>query len=235
MFLRNFLSVAVALTLASPISACNPPVTRDLDPNASYPRNLPGPDVYPDLETVGYKINHFSLFTNNYTGMMDFYTRVLGMRVIFNFEASAKYNITYLGHSHGGKNNTGWQPTAELNRQKNNIEGLLELIHRADLPEPVVPSTEKLSTFAHFGLVVPDMEAAQRRLEANGANILKRVGDVPTKSYPILSVYGALNMTTEDSDELMVALGVVGAKYFLLVTDPDGNFIEIQPEDLPQL
>ncbi|RKK91637.1 hypothetical protein BFJ70_g17802 [Fusarium oxysporum] len=37
------------------------------------------------------------------------------------------YSITYLAHAHGSENGTGSQTALELNCEKNNAQGLLEI------------------------------------------------------------------------------------------------------------
>ncbi|KAH7161193.1 hypothetical protein EDB81DRAFT_784037 [Dactylonectria macrodidyma] len=203
---------------------------------AKYPYPEMGSDAPADPETTGYFINHFSLNVMNLTASVDFYSQVFGLRKIFTLHVSEHYSITYMGHSHGGKNGTGYQTVDELNREKNNSEGLLELVS-LDIPGNELPaSTKKANTFGHIGMTVPDIEATQRRLEAySGVEIIKGFNedmklpsDIATSSSLSPEAVALL-----DPAELAFIMAVLSPalKGLIFVEDPDGNMIEIQPAE----
>ncbi|KAF4974807.1 hypothetical protein FZEAL_8331 [Fusarium zealandicum] len=205
-----------------------------------YPYPELGTDTPADFATTGYFINHLCINVKNLTASVDFYSAAFGLRKIFTFHISPHYSITYMGHSHGGKNGTGYQTVAELNREKNNAEGLIELVH-VDVPVNSIDSSgQRPNTFAHIGMVVPDMEATQTRLDSiPDINILKRLGDRIEMQGEIA---GATSLTAEavsqlGAKELELISAVLGPSNepLIFVADPDGNIIEIQPQEGAEL
>ncbi|KAJ4247795.1 hypothetical protein NW762_013004 [Fusarium torreyae] len=202
-----------------------------------YPYPELGSDEPADWATLGYNINHFSLNIKNLTASVEFYSNVFGLRKLFTLQVSKTYSITYIGHSHGGKNGTGYQTAAELNREKNNAQGLIELIH-VDVPNNHIEGTYKRpSTFGHIGLVVPDAQKVQERLDTMPhVQVLKKYGE-PLESFD--SVVGpALGLSPEvvaqlDQEERDSILGGMGPSLvpLIYVVDPDDNFIEIQSQE----
>ena len=117
------------------------------------------------------------------------------MRHIFTYHATPYFKIAYVGHIAGGYNGSGYQTPLELNRQKNNMKGLLEFVYiapDATDPPPDIPlaSTRKSNTFSHVGLVVPDIQATQKRLKDANVTILKEFGAVPSNTGPLPNAYG---------------------------------------------
>lgn len=195
-----------------------------------------GSDTPADPATTGYFINHFSLNVHNLTASIDFYSHVLGLRHIFTVRATEHLSIAYLGHTHGGRNGTGYQTTQELAREKNNAQGLVEMIH-LDVPRrDIVSPSEQTNGVGHIGVVVPDVEAAQRRLDTmGGVSIIKRVGeDTPTTGPLAVSqgfsrdVYAQIGR--EEQKVIEATLNEINRR-FIYVQDPDGNILEIQPQD----
>ncbi|OAA63995.1 Glyoxalase/bleomycin resistance protein/dioxygenase [Cordyceps fumosorosea ARSEF 2679] len=197
-----------------------------------------GSDAPSDPATTGYFLNHVSLNVRNLSASIAFYTAALGMRHVFTVRASPRLSIAYLGHAQGGRNGTGYQSTAELLRDKNNAQGLLEMLW-LDVPRrDVVSPSERANGVGHLGVVVPDVEAAQRRLEGvlgGGARMLKRVGeDTPTTGPLAVSqgfapeVYAQLPEAERRGIEAV--LNEINRR-FIYVQDPDGNILEIQPQD----
>ncbi|KAF7546058.1 hypothetical protein G7Z17_g8702 [Cylindrodendrum hubeiense] len=227
-------ALLVASNFISPSLGC----IRSVPTNgtSSYPFPEIGDDTPSDPGTNGYFINHLCLNVMNLTASMDFYTEIFGLRHILTLHVSEHYSITYMGHSHGGKNGTGYQTASELNREKNNSEGLLELVH-LDVPNnDLTSSTRVANTFGHIGMVVPDIAATQARLDAYpGIEIIKRTNDdlmVPS------DIATATSLSPEKIAQLSPAerefiLGVLTPfnKPLIFVNDPDGNLIEIQPQE----
>lgn len=197
-----------------------------------------GPDKPSDPTTRGYFLNHFSLNVHNLTASITFYTTLLGMRHIFTVHATPHLSIAYLGHAHGGRNGTGYQSTAELNRDKNNAQGLVEMIH-LDVPRrDIVSPSEQTNGVGHIGVVVPDVEAAQSRLDAMGVDavkVLKRVGEDTPRFGPLAIAQGFspgvyAQIGAEERVVIEKALDEINRR-FIYVQDPDGNILEIQPQE----
>ena len=206
--------------------------------DAGFPKVEKGSDDPADYATTGYVLNHFALNVKNMTRSLEWYRDVLGLRLIFNFRATEKLSIAYMAHSHGGKNGTGYQTVSEMNRLKNNMEGLLELIHYDDPDADLVASTVKANTFSHYGLIVPDVPAAQARFEKLGVNILKKAGVGGDLQGPIAEAYGLGSVFEKDpaeAEKIEKALLATGGQDFVIITDPDGNMIEVQSLYAPQL
>lgn len=220
------LSIAVQWT-----TACEP------DPSAGDGIFTIGTDGPAPPETLGYFINHVGLLTNNLPDMEHFYGDILGMRHLFHVQLTAEFSITYLGHSQGGRNGTGYQTGAELNLAKNNLAGLLELVQFNVTDDTLVASTKRTNTFGHVGLIVPDIAKAQDYLESKGVEILKRVGDpINTFVGPANNAFGIgeyAGLHHAAKQRLMDAQGIIGLPLLLMVTDPDGNLVEIQQQEQP--
>lgn len=194
-----------------------------------------GPDTPADPSTTGYSLNHLSLNVRNLTASIAFYTTTLGLRHVFTVAASQHLSIAYLGHAHGGHNGTGYQTTAEIAREKNNAQGLLELIHIDVAERGIVSPGEHTNGVGHIGVVVPDVEAAQKRLEGLGAKILKGVGeDTPRDGHVAVAQgfsEGVLAQIEEGERKVIEKTLDEINRRFIYVEDPDGNILEIQPQD----
>jgi lactoylglutathione lyase len=143
----------------------------------TYPWPELGDDKPSPPATTGYFINHLALNVRNATRSIDWYNRAFGLRLLFTFHVSEHLTISYMAHAAGGKNGTGYQTAEEMNRDKNNRQGLLEMIS-LDIPNWDMPAGIKVpNTFSHIGMVVPNITETQKRLEAMGANILKGSGE----------------------------------------------------------
>lgn len=235
----NLKSIITASALAVahfalPTLACDPRSTNDTE--GSLPATTWGPDTPADPATLGYFINHFSLNVHNLTASIDFYTSVFGLRHIFTMQATEVMYIAYLGHAQGGRNGTGYQTTEEIFREKNNAAGLIELIY-LDVPEKDMPaSSEKANTFGHIGVVVPDVEVAQARLEELGTvEILKKIGDHVPGTGKLAEANGLSKLVWDqlnekertDIEQFVTTMNT----RFVFVADPDGNVVEIQRQE----
>ncbi|CAH0042697.1 unnamed protein product [Clonostachys rhizophaga] len=230
-------TLLVASHMASLTTACSPSTLSIRNDNSTGPPITWGPDTPSDPATAGYFLNHFSINVKNLTATLDFYSRAFGLRHIFTVQASEHLSIAYMGHSQGGRNGTGYQTTAELNRDKNNAAGLVEMIY-FDIPDKshLQASSVRTNTFGHMGVIVPDVEAAQARLEAlPGVRILKRFG-APTESEGEVAIANGFppealaQVSAEERATIAAVLSVINER-FLYVADPDGNIIEVQPQD----
>jgi lactoylglutathione lyase len=239
-------SLYLIVQLLSVAQSCAPPSlppSNTTGPAAPFPTVVIGGNAYADLATTGFVLNHFCLNVNNLNASIEFYTKVFGMRLIFTFWATEKMSISYLAHSHGGKNGTAYQTVSELNQNKNNMEGLLELIYYDYDCTDEHPSTIELdNTFSHLGMVVPDIHAAQKRFEEFGVPVLRGAGETATEEFEkkLASAYGLGKAWDDNKEEVIDLLNVIlasvpGINDFVFVTDPDGNLIEVQPQELPQI
>jgi lactoylglutathione lyase len=218
----------LAAHLFAPVFACDMSMA-DISDNStsSSPQMVIGPEGS-DPDTTGYNINHFALNVRNLTRSLEFYTQVFGMRHMFTLAMSEHYSITYMAHSSGGKNGTGYQTTQELIRNQHNSQGLLELLH-LNVPGNDVPSsTETPNTFFHVGMIVPDIEATQARLERFGVPIYKKIGERFPAEGP-LNKAAALDPAALDPKEYEGLLEFITQlnSRVVFAPDPDGNVLEI--------
>ncbi|OQE45904.1 hypothetical protein PENCOP_c001G08290 [Penicillium coprophilum] len=231
MYLRNLCSIVYLLAI-KPAQACNP-VRRDTNVQNPFTIGTDGPA--PEA-TRGFALNHIGLLTINLSAMKHFYGTILGMRTIFDAQVTPEYTVTYMGYAQGGRNGTGFQTGAEMTAAKNNMYGLLELVQFNVSDDRLVASTERTNTFGHVGLVVPDVVEAQTYLEALGVRVLKRVGQAvedftgPVPNSMGIGEFAGLHLAAKRA--LVKAQGLIGFEMFLMVTDPDGNVVEIQQQDL---
>ncbi|KAM0217443.1 hypothetical protein ACHAQD_007422 [Fusarium lateritium] len=204
-----------------------------------YPYPVLGTDEASDISTTGYFVNHLAITTNNLTASIEFYSNVLGFRKLFTLQLSKTYSLTYLGHAQGGRNRTGYQTALEMNREKNNAQGLIEICY-VDVPVKNIESaSQRANTFGHVGFVVPDTKALQERLDTMPhINVIKKFGE-PFVNLDIDSVFGpavglsrsvVAQLSLEEREAIVKGFGhsVVPLIY---LTDPDGNFIELQPPE----
>lgn len=198
-----------------------------------------GPDTPSAPETTGYFVNHLSLNVVNLTASMEFYTSVFGMRHVFTYRATEHLSFTYLSHSQGGRNGSAYQTTAEILRLKNNNAGHIELMHldvpRSDTPVDKPgpkPESKRGNKMNHIGIIVPDLEAAQKRLEEFGVTIHKKIGEaVPEDGYLGDKYWlgdAAENLSDEEFEEIREGMRLFNW-WTVFASDPDGNLLEILP------
>ncbi|OAQ97257.1 hypothetical protein LLEC1_04949 [Akanthomyces lecanii] len=109
----------------------------------------------------------------------------------------------------------------------------LDVPHR-DIASP----SERTNGVGHVGVVVPDVEAAQARLDALGSSavrVLKRVGEDTPKTGPLAVSQGfSEDVYAQVPPEEKRAIEAVlneNNRRFIYAQDPDGNILEIQPQD----
>jgi lactoylglutathione lyase len=196
-----------------------------------------GSDAPSDPATTGFFMNHLSLNVDNVTRSIEFYSQNFGFRHLFTYNLSPHVSFTYMSHSQGGRNGSSYQTVEEMIRQKNNNAGHLEFVH-LDIEKEAIPgSPERVSTINHIGIIVPDLEATQARLEANGVCIYKKIGaPMPTEGY--LSSKYDFGDATNLSDEEFAAVQAIMTQFnsqTIFASDPDGNLLEILPLNEPDL
>jgi lactoylglutathione lyase len=142
--------------------------------------NIPGVQATPDAATKGYVFNHTMLRVRDPKVTLDFYTRVLGMRLIRKVDfAEWKFSLYFLAYLPNGE--TVPTDNVENARFTNSREGVLELTHNWGTEEkPETPyhngNTEPRG-FGHICVTVPDIKAACERFESLGVNFQKRLGE----------------------------------------------------------
>jgi lactoylglutathione lyase len=199
-----------------------------------YPIALPGDDEPADPATLGYFSNHLCINARNATESIRWYKEAFGLRLIFRLQVSEHFSISYMGHAQGGRNSTGYQTSAEMNREKNNMGGLLE-ITSLDYPNWDLPAGIKVpNTFSHIGMVVPNITETQARLDAMNASIFKRSGDPFDLNGPFSDATGFTQagdaISQEEIDAIQAVLQPVNTP-LLFVADPDGTIIEVQNQE----
>ncbi|CAI6329179.1 unnamed protein product [Periconia digitata] len=237
MFGSSLKSISIFLLLQT-AQCCAPNDARqagnDTNSTPEHPYVVRGDDSPADLQTTGYYVNHFSLNVNNLTRSIDFYTRVFGMRFMFTYHLTPHLSFTYVTHSQGGRNGTGYQTNGELIREKNNNGGAIEFVHftppnKKDIEGPKVRAT----TLSHVGMVVPDPKATQERLKQQGVPIYKGVGeDMPTEG-PFASPFylgDATNLSPDDFAAIQAGMTKLNFQN-IFAEDPDGNLLEIIPRE----
>ncbi|KAF4456767.1 hypothetical protein F53441_1203 [Fusarium austroafricanum] len=177
--------------------------------------------------------------TRNLTASVDFYSRVLGFRKIFTLQLSKAYSITYLSHQSGGLNRSAYQTTLEMNREKNNAQGLLEIYYVDTSTKNIESASEYPNTFGHIGMVVPDTKGVQERLDTMpDIRFIKKYGEkfvsLDTESVvgPAIGLSSGVvgQLDVEEREAIVRGFGPTVDPLIFLV-DPDGNFIEIQPQE----
>jgi len=203
--------------------------------NSTYPWQEPGDEAPSQPATTGYFINHLCINVRNATESIAWYKQAFGLRLMFTLHVSEHFSISYMGHSHGGRNGTGYQTSDEMNRDKNNIEGLIEILS-LDYPGWDLPAGTRVpNTFSHIGLVVPNITDTQLRLEAMGANIIKGAGDTFKLDGPFavssgFTQPGVDDVIGQDETDALTATLVQINSPLMYVADPDGTIIEIQSQ-----
>lgn len=206
-------------------------------PRDDSPDMVLGPDTPSHPETIGQFINHFALNVNNLTQSLEFYRDIFGMRHLFTYNLTPHISFTYLSHSQGGRNGSAYQTTEEMLRYKNNNGGHLELFHLNTTKEDIPGPDQKVSTLGHVGIVVPDMEVAQARMEAYGVKIYKKIGEPMPTDGPLAdkNSIGDTSGLSDDEWELFQATMSEFQMSTIFAADPDGNLLEVLPLNEPDL
>jgi lactoylglutathione lyase len=229
MHLRNCLA-RVLLAVPQLISACThgllPLQTEsDITRNVTYPISELGSDTPSDHSTLGYFINHLCMKVRNATESVEWYGKVFGLRHIFTQQVSKHFSISYMGYSSGGRNGTGFQTAMEMNRDKSNRYGMVELTSLNGIGWNVEGTSNGLH---HIGLIVPDIEALQKRLEEVVAEVVKAFGEAPAVDLLAYQEIGVLDQAEQD---LIFANIKDSNSPLVWVRDPSGNLIEVQGQE----
>ncbi|KAH7379436.1 hypothetical protein DE146DRAFT_774389 [Phaeosphaeria sp. MPI-PUGE-AT-0046c] len=228
--MRSSCFITISLLLPSAFSCLPPPQN-----NSSLPYNQTvGDDCPADPATASYFINHASVTVSNMTATKEWYSKVLGMRHIFTLNMSENYTIMYMGHAQGGRSGRGFQSGPELAWDKNNLAGLIEFVEYRGTHRRYVPGPS--NTFSHFGLIVDDLAASQKRFERLAVNIVKRAGELDfsaeSGSLVVAAAWAFDDLESEETQTaikgVLPALAAIGFGGFCIIADPDGNLFEVQ-------
>ncbi|AHZ85337.1 lactoylglutathione lyase [Bdellovibrio bacteriovorus] len=142
--------------------------------------NIPGVCVSPDKETQKYVFNHTMLRIKDPKASLDFYTRVLGMKLVRKLDfAEWKFSLYFLAYVPEG---TDVPTENEANaRYAFGREAVLELTHNWGTEEQETTPYHNGNTeprgFGHICISVPDIQQACARFESLGVNFQKRLGE----------------------------------------------------------
>ncbi|QDK39171.1 lactoylglutathione lyase [Bdellovibrio sp. NC01] len=143
--------------------------------------SIPGVCLTPDAETKGYIFNHTMLRVRDPKVSLDFYTRVLGMKLIRNVDfADWKFSLYFLAYVPEGTvipSGAG----ADNAKYVNGRESVLELTHNWGTEEKAETPYHNGNTeprgFGHICVTVPDIKAACERFEKLGVPFQKKLGE----------------------------------------------------------
>lgn len=142
--------------------------------------NIAGVCVSPDKETQKYVFNHTMLRIKDPKASLDFYTRVLGMKLVRKLDfAEWKFSLFFLAYVPEG---TDVPVENEANaRYAFGREAVLELTHNWGTEEQETTPYHNGNTeprgFGHICISVPDIQQACARFESLGVNFQKRLGE----------------------------------------------------------
>lgn len=143
----------------------------------------PGLCETPDPETQDYVFNHSMMRIKDPQRSLDFYTRVLGMRLIRKLDfPEMTFSLYFLGFVNDeqaadiSRNDDGARTTWTFSGS-----GMLELTHNwGTEDDPAFTyhnGNDQPQGYGHIGIAVPDVYRACERLEALGVDFVKRPDD----------------------------------------------------------
>lgn len=132
-----------------------------------------------DQATEGFALNHTMFRIKDPARSLDFYTRVLGMRLLrrLDFEAMG-FSLYFLGYLSEAQASEVPSDSSERTAYTFSREALLELTHNwGSEDDPALSYHDGNSEpqgFGHIGITVPDVEAATARFEELGVTFIKK-------------------------------------------------------------
>lgn len=149
--------------------------------------NQPGVCLEPDAVTQDYVFNHSMLRVKDPQRSLDFYTRILGMRLLrrLDFE-EGRFSLYFLAMTKG---ETVPEDTGERQRYTFGRQGILEFTHNWGTESDDSQyhnGNQEPRGFGHICFAVPDLLAACARFEALGVNFVKRL-DTGMKNIAFIS------------------------------------------------
>lgn len=143
--------------------------------------NIKGVCKNPDSETQDYIFNHTMLRVRDPEVSLDFYTRVLGMKLLRKVDFNEwKFSLFFLAMVKGGplKENAS---DLERARFTAGLSGVLELTHNhgteLEAATPYHNGNTEPRGFGHICFSVPDIKVACARFEALGVPFQKKLGE----------------------------------------------------------
>ncbi|MCH8543357.1 MAG: lactoylglutathione lyase [Alcanivorax sp.] len=166
----------------------------------------PGLCEQPDAETQRYVFNHSMMRIKDPARSMDFYTRVLGLRLLRKLDfPEMQFSLYFLGYVDDATASEIPSDAGERTTWTFSGSGILELTHNwgteDDADFQYHNGNDKPQGYGHIGIAVPDVYAAASRLETLGADFVKRPDDGKMKG-------------------------------IAFIRDPDGYWIEILQPDM---
>ena len=148
-----------------------------------------GVHVARDPATAGFVFNHTMLRVKDPRLSLDFYTRVLGFRLIEKRDfAEAKFSLYFLAIVDDPANIP--EDDAARHRWMKSFPGVLELTHNHGTEREAGPSYHDGNSeprgFGHIAIAVPDIVSACERFEQLGVPFQKRLSDGRMRSIAFL-------------------------------------------------
>ena len=146
---------------------------------------IPGVTAKPDVATADFVFNHTMLRVKDIEKSLDFYTRVLGFRLVDKRDfPEAAFSLYFLAYVPAGVQVP--QDDAERRLWMAGIPGVLELTHNHGTENQDGPVYHDGNSdprgFGHICVSVPELEAACVRFEELGVPFQKRLNDGRMKS-----------------------------------------------------
>ncbi|MEH6561472.1 MAG: lactoylglutathione lyase [Marinobacter sp.] len=142
----------------------------------------PGLHDQPVPETEGYVFNQTMLRIKDPERSMDFYTRVMGMRLVRKLDfPEMKFTLYFLGYLDDRQ--AGSVPSDDAHRTTYTFgrEAMLELTHNwgteNDKDFTYHNGNDEPQGFGHIGIAVPDVYTACERFESLGIEFVKKPDD----------------------------------------------------------
>ncbi len=144
-------------------------------------KDTPGLCLNPDAVTQQYIFNHTMLRVRDPKISLDFYSRVLGMKLLRKVDFNEwKFSLYFLAMVSDEKS---IPQTSDEDRSKftAGLSGVLELTHNHGTENvsetPYHNGNTEPRGFGHICFSVPDIKAACERFEALGVNFQKKLGE----------------------------------------------------------
>lgn len=139
---------------------------------------IPGLCLNPDSETQKYILNHTMLRVKDPKASLDFYSRVLGMKLLRTVEFPEwKFSLYFLGYL--PDSNLIPSTDSEKSAFVAGREGILELTHNwgteAEEKTPYHNGNTEPRGFGHICISVPDIKAACARFEKLNVTFQKKL------------------------------------------------------------
>lgn len=139
--------------------------------------NIPGVCAHPDKETRNFKFNHTMLRVKNPEASLDFYSRILGMKLIRKVDFNEwKFSLYFLAMVDDDLSHV-----SDSRKYAAGLSGVLELTHNHGTEElsetPYINgNTEPYRGFGHICFSVPNISEACARFEKLGVKFQKTLG-----------------------------------------------------------